>query len=83
MFPKETRGEDPGRLEGRPPRKPVWLLERLNQECLDFKAILDYTSIDRYVNKQMNQGKRASHSFSALRAGKQDLLEWLALCSLG
>lgn len=56
MFPKETRGEEPRRLEYRPTSKPFFVLpERLNQECLDFKAILDYTPIDRYVNKQMNQ----------------------------
>lgn len=72
------------------PANPFVLPERLNQECLDFKAILAHASIDSCVNKQMNQGedprgqgKRATHSFSAFRAGKQDLLEWLALCSLG
>lgn len=37
------------------PANPFVLPERLNQECLDFKAILDYTPRDRYVNKQVNQ----------------------------
>lgn len=72
------------------PANPFVLPERLNQECLDFKAILAYVALGRYVNKQRNQGggprgqgKRALLSFSALRAGNQDLLEWLVLCSLG